>query len=151
MFDDDTGAEPKIVSASFADPFLLLVRDDASIFVAQCDDSNELEEIEREDDGLLTTEWLTGCLYTDTTSTFANVQSDKGSKDGENVMMFLLSSGGALHVSLDSNISEPLANLHRYMPFQTFPNLFTLRRGSASYHQYYLPTMQPGDQPLVRL
>jgi cleavage and polyadenylation specificity factor subunit 1 len=100
MFDDDTGAEPKIVSASFADPFLLLVRDDASIFVAQCDDSNELEEIEREDDSLLTTKWLTGCLYTDTTNTFASVQSDKDNKDGEDAMMFLLSSGGALHVSL---------------------------------------------------
>lgn len=104
MFDDDTGAEPKIVSASFADPFLLLVRDDASIFVAQCDDSNELEEVEREDDSLLTTKWLTGCLYTDTTHAFTTVQSDRGSKHGENVMMFLLSAGGALHVSLKLSI-----------------------------------------------
>jgi hypothetical protein len=47
MYDDDTGAEPRIVSASFADPYLLLFRDDSSIFVAQCDDNNELEEIER--------------------------------------------------------------------------------------------------------
>ncbi len=98
MYDDDTGAEPNIVSASFADPFLLLFRDDSSIFVAQCDDNNELEEIEREDDILLATKWLTGCLYTDSTGTFANVQSEKGQKDGESVMMFLLSAGGALHV-----------------------------------------------------
>ena len=98
MFDDDTGAEPKIVSASFADPFLLLLRDDASIFVAQCDDNNELEEIEREDDALLSTKWLAGCLYTDSTGAFSQTQSDKGHKIGENVMMFLLSSGGALHV-----------------------------------------------------
>ena len=100
MYDDDTGAEPKIVSASFADPFLLLVRDDSSIFVAQCDDDNELEEIEREDDALLATKWLTGCLYSDATGAFSNVQSDKGQKSGENVMMFLLSAGGALHVGL---------------------------------------------------
>ncbi|RDL33101.1 Uncharacterized protein BP5553_08540 [Venustampulla echinocandica] len=103
MYDDDTGAEPKIVSASFADPFLLLVRDDASIFVAQCDDNNELEEIEREDDGLLTTKWLTGCLYTDTTDKFATVQSDKG---GRNVMMFLLSAGGALHIYALPDLSK---------------------------------------------
>jgi cleavage and polyadenylation specificity factor subunit 1 len=99
MYDDDTGAEPKIVSASFADPYLLLFRDDSSIFVAQCDDNNELEEIEREDDVLLATKWLTGCLYDDTTGAFALVQSDKGYKARESVMMFLLSAGGALHVS----------------------------------------------------
>ncbi|KAF4635445.1 hypothetical protein G7Y89_g2657 [Cudoniella acicularis] len=106
MFDDDTGAEPKIVSASFADPFLLLVRDDASIFVAQCDDDNELEEIEREDDNLLSTKWLTGCLYADTTDTFTAVQSDKGRKDGDNVMMFLLSAGGALHIYALPDLSK---------------------------------------------
>ena len=99
MYDDDTGAEPKIVSASFADPYLLLFRDDSSIFVAQCDDNNELEEIEREDDALLATKWLTGCLYTDSTGAFATSQPDKGQNVGETVMMFLLSAGGALHVS----------------------------------------------------
>jgi cleavage and polyadenylation specificity factor subunit 1 len=99
MYDEDTGAEPKIVSASFADPFLLLIRDDASIYVAQCDDNNDLEEIEREDDSLLATKWLAGCVYADSTNTFAEIQSDKGRKDGENVMMFLLSAGGALYVS----------------------------------------------------
>ena len=100
MYDDDTGAEPEIISASFADPFLLLLRNDSSIFVAQCDDNNDLEEIDREDDGLLTTKWLAGCLYNDTTNIFADVRSDKGQKIGENVMMFLLSAEGALHVSL---------------------------------------------------
>ena len=103
MYDDDTGAEPKVVSASFADPFLLLVRDDSSILVAQCDDNNELEEVDREDDTLLATNWLTGCLYTDTKGVFATTDSDKGSNPGRNVIMFLLSAGGALHVS-DSKI-----------------------------------------------
>ncbi|EKD18229.1 uncharacterized protein L3040_007600 [Drepanopeziza brunnea f. sp. 'multigermtubi'] len=98
MYDDDTGAEPKIVSASFADPYLLLFRDDSSIFVAQSDENNELEEIEREDDALLATKWLTGCLYADSRGVFAPVQSDKGQKVEENVMMFLLSAGGALHI-----------------------------------------------------
>lgn len=105
MFDDDTGAEPTIVSASFADPFLLLLRDDSSIFVAHCDDNNELEEIEREDDILLSTKWLSGCLYADSVGAFANVQSDKGRKPGEVIMMFLLSAGGALYVSSLSRLS----------------------------------------------
>jgi cleavage and polyadenylation specificity factor subunit 1 len=100
MYDDDTGAEPKVVSASLADPFLLLLRDDASIYVAKCDDDNDLEEVEREDDTLLTTRWLAGCLYSDITGVFTTIQSDKGHKTGENVMMFLLSATGALHVSI---------------------------------------------------
>jgi len=100
MYDDDTEAEPKIISASFADPFVLLLRDDSSIFVAQCDDNNELEELEREDDSLLATKWLTGCLYHDTTGAFSGDTSKKISTAGEDVFMFLLSAGGALHVSL---------------------------------------------------
>lgn len=100
MYDDDTEAEPKIVSASFADPFVLLLRDDSSIFVAQCDDNNELEEIEKEDDSLLATKWLTGCLYNDSTGAFSGVKTAPSPKIGEHVYMFLLSAGGALHVCL---------------------------------------------------
>lgn len=102
MLDDETGAEPKIISASFADPFLLLIRDDASIFVAQCDDDNDLEEIERVDDILLSTKWLTGCLYDDYSGAFSDSKSNKA---GENVKMFLLSAGGALHVSCLPSLS----------------------------------------------
>jgi cleavage and polyadenylation specificity factor subunit 1 len=112
MYDEDTGAEPKIISASFADPFVLLIRDDASIFVAQCDDNNDLEELDRVDDTLLSTKWLAGCLYWDSMGVFASGQSDKGIKVGENVMMFLLSAGGALHVSIrPANIQKPYVNL----------------------------------------
>lgn len=96
MFDDDTGAEPNITSASFADPFLLLLRDDASIFVAQCDDNNELEEIEKEDQRLTSTKWVTGCLYSDVTGIFASDNEQNNSS--RNCFMFLLSTSGALHV-----------------------------------------------------
>jgi cleavage and polyadenylation specificity factor subunit 1 len=99
MFDEDTGLEPKIVSASLADPFLLLVRDDASIYVVRCDDDNDLEEIDREDESLLSAKWLSGCLYRDTTSTFTSRVSDKSSKQRPLVHMFLLSAEGTLYVS----------------------------------------------------
>ncbi|RAL59964.1 hypothetical protein DID88_000590 [Monilinia fructigena] len=105
MLDDETGAEPKIISASFADPFLLLIRDDASIFVAQCDDDNDLEEIERVDDTLLSTKWLTGCLYDDYSGVFS---TEKSIKVGENVKMFLLSAGGALHIYALPDLSKPI-------------------------------------------
>ena len=99
MFDEEQGTEPKIVSANIAEPFLLLIRDDASIFLARCDEDNELEEVEREDDFLLKNKWLSGCLYSDTTGIFAKTQTDKGLAQEESVIMCLLNSEGALYVS----------------------------------------------------
>lgn len=98
MLDEETGAEPRAISASIVDPYLLLVRDDSSIFVAQIDSSHELEEIEKTDESLVQTKWLAGCLYTDTRGVFQPSQGDKGT-EAEKIMMFLLSATGALHVS----------------------------------------------------
>lgn len=98
MYDDDTGAEPNIISASFADPFLLLLRDDSSIFVVQCDDNNELEEVEKEDESLASTKWVAGCLYSDPTGVFAGDKEQK--KTGQDCLMFLLSDSGSLLVSV---------------------------------------------------
>lgn len=92
MLDEETGAEPRVLSASIADPYLLLIRDDGSVFVAQIDNSNELEEVEKTDSPLTSTKWSAGCLYSDRTGTF----QDKGEAK---IFMFLLSSTGALHVS----------------------------------------------------
>ena len=150
MYDDDTGAEPKIVSASFADPFLLLLRDDSSIFVAQCDDNNELEEIEREDETLLAAKWLTGCLYTDSTSVFANFESDKGQKTGQNVFMFLLSAGGALHVSVRQHILILNANWPRFMLYPISQKPSILQRACVSFRPFFQQTMLQEDQQLVK-
>jgi hypothetical protein len=98
MLDEETGAEPRVLSGSIADPFLLLIRDDGSVFVAQMDSSYELEEVEKNTGPLTTTKWASGCLYTDSTGVFRETQGEKGA-DGEKIMMFLLSSTGALHVS----------------------------------------------------
>ncbi|KAK7985393.1 hypothetical protein PG988_003015 [Apiospora saccharicola] len=108
MLDEETGAEPRVVSASISDSFLLLVRDDSSIFVAGIDNNLELEEIEKEDDTILATKWLSGCLYEDTSHAFTLAPTDKGSKPGENVVMFLLSGAGALHVYALPNLSKPI-------------------------------------------
>lgn len=99
MLDEETGAEPRAVSASIADPYLLVLRDDGSVFVAQIDSSNELEEVEKTEGPITTTKWSSGCLYTDTRGVFQQSQGDKGAEVGDKVMMFLLNSSGALHVS----------------------------------------------------
>lgn len=99
MFDDETGAEPKIVSASIVDPYLLLIRDDASIYVASCDSDNELEEIEKEDNVLMMSNWLSGCLYNDSTGKFVDTESE-GDNKKRNVLMCLLNAEGALYVCI---------------------------------------------------
>ena len=98
MLDEETGAEPRVTSASIADPYLLLIRDDNSILLAQIDSNNELEEVEKMDAALQTTKWHAGCLYADTKGAFQPSVGDKGAET-EKIMMFLLSSTGALHVS----------------------------------------------------
>lgn len=119
LAEDETGAELKVVSASIVDPYVLLIRDDASIYLAACDKHNDLEEMSREDDALLANKWLSGCLYKDTTGTFSN-----GKKD--TVIMSLLNTDGALFVRSISpcNVDCEL----------TPPDVCTARSGEANIH-----------------
>ncbi|KAI0108935.1 CPSF A subunit region-domain-containing protein [Nemania sp. FL0031] len=108
MLDEETGAEPRIEYASIADPYILLVRDDASVFIAKMDNNMELEELEKEDASLSSKRWITGCLYEDKFGVFLNTPSDKGAKCGENIIMFLLSKTGALYVYGLSDLTAPI-------------------------------------------
>jgi len=59
MYNEETGEEPAIVKASFADPYLLLVRNDGSVMVHVCDEQTlEMEEV------VLRSEYLRVSLYT---------------------------------------------------------------------------------------
>ncbi|PON28379.1 hypothetical protein TGAM01_v202873 [Trichoderma gamsii] len=108
MLDEETGAEPRAVSASIVDPYLLIIRDDASVFLAQIDSNNEIEEIEKTDSGLTSTKWAAGCIYKDTKGVFQANQSDQAKKPGEEVMMFLLNTAGALHIYALPDLSKPV-------------------------------------------
>ena len=97
MTDEVTEAEPKVVSASFTDHFVLLIRDDSSVMVLRADEGGDLDEVERGDD-LLTTEWVSGSLYEDSNDVL-RLESDEDSEDDGNVLIFLLSATGSLQVS----------------------------------------------------
>ncbi|KAK4129411.1 hypothetical protein N657DRAFT_609720 [Parathielavia appendiculata] len=132
MLDEETGAEPRAISASIADPFLLIIRDDSSTFIAQIDSSNELEEMDRDDQILTTTKWLTGCLYADTNGVFAEEVAAKRSKPTQSILMFLLSASGALHIYRLPDLSKPVyvAEGLSYIP----PSLsadYAARKGTA--------------------
>ncbi|KAI1131802.1 CPSF A subunit region-domain-containing protein [Nemania abortiva] len=108
MLDEETGAEPRVEYASIADPYILLVRDDASVFIAKMDNNMELEELEKDDASLSSKRWITGCLYEDKFGVFLNTPSDKGAKYGDNIIMFLLSKTGALYVYALSDLTAPI-------------------------------------------
>ena len=109
LMDDVTDSDPKVASASFVDPFILLTMDDCTIRVASLDESGDLELLEQKDN-LLSGRWLSGSLYEDANDVF-RLQYDDDDEDGEagNVLMFLLSAAGGLHVRL----SSITANRHR--------------------------------------
>ncbi|KFY74465.1 hypothetical protein V499_05515 [Pseudogymnoascus sp. VKM F-103] len=129
MFDDETGAEPKIVAASIVDPYMLLIRDDASIFVASCDSDNDLEEIERGDDSLLTNKWLSGCLYNDSTGKFSETGSSNGTGTEKTVIMSLLNAEGALFMYTLPDLSKPIyqATGVSFIPTTISPDYATRR------------------------
>lgn len=95
MEDEETGAEPRVLSASICDPYLLLIRDDSSALVAEMSSDDELEELEKPEGKLRSTKWVSGCLYADNTGVFGDPQLQDGQK---RIFMFLLSSTGSFQV-----------------------------------------------------
>ncbi len=99
MADEATGAEPRILSASFSDPFVLLVRDDESILVLRADESGELDEVEQ-GDNLRQNAFRAGSLYEDANDVFRLESDAEIEDDAGNVLMFLLTVAGGLQVCI---------------------------------------------------
>ncbi|PHH82970.1 hypothetical protein CDD83_3097 [Cordyceps sp. RAO-2017] len=106
MLDEETGAEPRVTAASMTDQFLLLIRDDGSAFIAQMDGNNELDEVEKTDSALQSTKWASGCLYHDTQGVFRPSYDDQAADAEDAILMFLLSSTGALHIYALPDLSK---------------------------------------------
>ena len=85
MIDEETDAELKVISSSFCDPYLLVVREDLSVVILEVTNSGELEELDR-GDGVLASQWLSGCLY-------------KPAGEESKVLAVLLTAEGSLRVS----------------------------------------------------
>lgn len=98
VWDEDTSDERTVVSASFADPYLAILRDDSTLLVLQADESGDLDEVTVNEE-ITSRKWLSGCLYNDKSSFF--VQEDVAEKSGgqNNLLLFLLSSECKLFVS----------------------------------------------------
>ncbi|KAF3038532.1 mRNA cleavage and polyadenylation factor subunit [Didymella heteroderae] len=91
MEDEETGDELRIINASFADPYLLISREDSSVKIFKASGDGELEDVEAS--GLSSTKWLSASLFRSSTFT--------------EVFAFLLTPEGGLHVFAMSELEKP--------------------------------------------
>jgi cleavage and polyadenylation specificity factor subunit 1 len=61
MEDEESGTELRVISANFADPYLLILREDSSLKLFKASDSGELEELEWPEPS--SNKWLSASLY----------------------------------------------------------------------------------------
>lgn len=101
LADEDSDEEPpKVISASFADPYVLLIMEDHGAMVLTEDDSGDLEIIEK-GEALKQGEWLSGSLYEDSNDNLRLEFPEESEDEVGNVLLFLLSAAGGLQVRRD--------------------------------------------------
>ena len=130
MTDETTGAEPKAISASFTETYVLLVRDDFSVMILRAEEGGDLDELER-GDSLNTTHWISGSLYEDSNDNFRleSDENDVDDEDGGNVLMFLLSDKGGLQVGCpDTKVFCAAKNMLDIPPAQSSKACLHCRR-----------------------
>ena len=98
VWDEDTSDEKTILSSSFADPYLLILRDDFTILTLQADESGDLDEISFEGESG-TNKWLSGSFYEDKHGVFMSLKQRAEGTPHKNILLFLLNDEGKLFVS----------------------------------------------------
>lgn len=86
-----------MIRASFLDPYVLLIKNDLSIVLLTADETGDLDEIEQ-GDSLKEGKWSSGYLYEDSNDIFRLEFGEDSEDEAGNVLMFLLSAVGGLHV-----------------------------------------------------
>jgi cleavage and polyadenylation specificity factor subunit 1 len=116
MEDEETGAELQIINASFADSYLLVLRDDSTIKLFKANGGGEVEEIDTE--VLSSFKWLSACAFQSMTI--------------PEPLAFLLTPEGALHVYTLSDLSKEsyIAEALPLLPVILTPD-YVSRRSSA--------------------
>ncbi|KAH7076539.1 protein CFT1 [Paraphoma chrysanthemicola] len=91
MEDEETGDELNIINASFADPYVLIQREDSSVKIFKASGDGELEDVEAS--GFSSTQWLSASLFKSSTFT--------------EVFAFLLTAEGGLRIFAMSQLDKP--------------------------------------------
>ncbi|KAJ9305483.1 hypothetical protein DTO217A2_5012 [Paecilomyces variotii] len=88
VWDEDTSDERVVVAASFADPYLVILRDDATLLILQADASGDLDEVPLPEE-VSSGRWLSCSLYDDKQSVFSQAPSTESTN---NFLLFALNS-----------------------------------------------------------
>ncbi|KAJ5491547.1 Protein c.t1.c1 [Penicillium diatomitis] len=97
LWDEDVEEERIAITASFTDPYLAIIRDDAALLLLQCDESGDLDAVSIPDE-LSGPKWRSARLYQDHSHVFA-APSEHGSDDVlANTLLFLLSIDSKLSI-----------------------------------------------------
>ena len=125
MTDEDSESGPRVVNASFSDPYVLLIRDDSSAVVLTADESGDLDEVSQSET-FKTGKWLSGSLFEDSSDVLRLEYPEESEDEASNVLMFLLNVRGGLQVrQLLHSVPAPfqlligLISLDRYTVCQT--------------------------------
>lgn len=97
VWDEDTSDERMAVRASFADPYIAILRDDATLLLLQADNSGDLDEVSINE--TIDPKWLSCCLYRDTSRAFSHAKLTSEESSQSDIILFLLSSDCKLFVS----------------------------------------------------
>ncbi|MCJ1285002.1 mRNA cleavage and polyadenylation factor subunit [Xylographa opegraphella] len=130
--EDPTPEDPRIVAASFAEPYVLLLRDDSKTMLLKADDSGELEEVEQ-GDVLSSTAWLSISIFDDSNDVFRLAgEEEEADDEASSVLVFLLNANGGLQIYKASDLSRPVysANGLSFLP-PFLSEDFMIRRSSA--------------------
>lgn len=92
---------PQVISACFAEPYLLVVRDDQSIRLLRADESGDLDEIEQQAN-VKEGKWVSGSMYEDSNDAMRLEYPEDENDEVGNVLLFLLNATSGLHVSCPS-------------------------------------------------
>ena len=83
------------MSASFSDPYVLVIKDDTTMIVLKVESTGDIEEVELEG-SLATNNYISGCLYEDSNDVFRLEADETEDYEAGNILMFLLTVGGGL-------------------------------------------------------
>ncbi|KKK23785.1 hypothetical protein AOCH_000296 [Aspergillus ochraceoroseus] len=97
VWDDDSSEERVAVSASLADPYLAIIRDDSTLLLLQADDSKDLDEVTVPED-IAAQKWLSSCLYSDKTGFFTSLDPSTTKSPQSEIFLFLLSQDCKLYI-----------------------------------------------------
>ena len=97
LTDEENDTGPKVISASFADPYVLLIKDNSSAIVVTADENGDLDEVSQSD-AFKAGKWLSGSLYEDSNDILRLEYPEESEDEAGNVLMFLLNAKGGLNV-----------------------------------------------------